>query len=130
MQPNKRDIENQEDINHFVNQFYDAVRDDDLIGPIFNEKIGDQWPAHLDKMYHFWGSILLGTHQYHGRPFLPHRNLPLNKIHFERWLYLFHSILQSSFSGSKADEAMKRATLMAQLFESKIEHLQNHHSII
>ena len=40
------DIKNLEDIKLLVDSFYTKVQKDNLIGPIFNEKIGDQWPAH------------------------------------------------------------------------------------
>ena len=32
------------EIKHLVNAFYGKVRRDELLGPIFNEQIGDMWP--------------------------------------------------------------------------------------
>jgi hemoglobin len=61
---------------------------DDLIGPIFNGKIGNKWPD-LRKMYRFWQTILLEEHTYSGSPFPPHKQLPA-KEHFDRWMEIFH----------------------------------------
>ena len=47
----KNDIASLEDIKLLVNTFYSQVQKDDFIGPIFNEKIGNRWPEHLEKMY-------------------------------------------------------------------------------
>ncbi len=33
-----------DDIKRLVDTFYEKVREDELIGPIFNEKILDRWP--------------------------------------------------------------------------------------
>ncbi len=120
-----KDIENIEDIKIFVNEFYGKVQKDELIGPIFNERINGRWPAHLAKMYTFWETILLGNHTYFGSPFPPHALLPVEQKHFERWLKLFHATIDHLFEGEIADEAKWRAGKMAQMFQYKIKHIQN-----
>jgi hemoglobin len=45
-------------ISRLVERFYDTVRQDDMLGPIFAERIGD-WPHHLARMKDFWASIML-----------------------------------------------------------------------
>ncbi|HSV11953.1 MAG TPA: group III truncated hemoglobin [Hanamia sp.] len=121
----KKDILNIEDIKLLVDTFYDKVREDQLIGPIFDEKIQDRWPEHLAKMYTFWQTVLLGEHTYYGSPFPPHANLPVEQIHFERWLALFAETLNELFSGEVAKEAIWRANKMAIMFQYKIEHYRN-----
>ncbi|MEO7445899.1 MAG: group III truncated hemoglobin [Ferruginibacter sp.] len=121
----KHDIEGLEDIKLLVNTFYGKVREDVLLAPIFNAKIEDRWPQHLEKMYSFWQTVLLGEHTYFGSPFPPHAKLPVEHLHFEQWLKLFTTTLKELFSGEKADEALWRANKMAQLFEIKIEHYRN-----
>ena len=64
-----KDISNIEDIKLLVNTFYGKVQKDEFIGVIFNEKIGDRWPEHLEKMYRFWQTILLEEHTYSGSLF-------------------------------------------------------------
>jgi hemoglobin len=118
----KKDILSLEDIKLLVDTFYDKVREDELIGPIFDERIQDRWPQHLAKMYTFWQTVLLGEHTYYGSPFPPHAKLPVEKIHFERWLTLFSETLNDLFTGEIAAEAMWRANKMAEMFQFKIHH--------
>ena len=125
MAQEKKDILSLDDIKLLVDTFYDKVREDKLIGPIFDERIQDRWPQHLAKMYTFWQTVLLGEHTYYGSPFPPHAQLPVEKEHFERWLSLFSNTLQELFSGEIADEAMWRANKMAVMFQYKIEHYRN-----
>jgi hemoglobin len=114
-----RQIDTIEDIRLLVDSFYDKVRQDQTLGPVFNEKIED-WPIHLDKMYRFWQSILLEQHTYSGAPFLKHATLPIGQEHFNRWLALFYETVDSLFSGKKAQEAKFRATRIADVFQFKM----------
>lgn len=120
----KKDIQDLSDIKLMVDAFYDKVRLDDLIGPIFNEVIQNNWKTHLEKMYTFWQTILLEDYTYSGRPFPPHANLPVNQLHFDRWKKLFTEIVQLNFEGQKADEAIWRADKMATMFLSKITYFR------
>ena len=120
----KKDIQDLSDIKLLVDAFYDKVRLDDLIGPIFNEVIQNNWKTHLEKMYTFWQTILLEDYTYSGRPFPPHANLPVNQLHFDRWKKLFTEIVQLNFEGQKADEAIWRADKMATMFLSKITYFR------
>lgn len=82
-------------IARLVDEFYAAIRDDDLLGPIFMTRIHD-WPAHLQQMNRFWQSILLGTASFNGNPMLKHIAIPhLAEHHFTRWLELFYATLRS-----------------------------------
>lgn len=123
---NRKDICTMEDIHLLVDTFYGKVRADLLLGPIFNRVIQDRWPAHLEKMYRFWQTVLLGEHSYHGSPFPPHAQLPVEQQHFDGWLRLWHSTIDEHFSGEKADEAKWRGDKMAQLFLSKISYYRSH----
>jgi hemoglobin len=118
----KKDILSLEDVKLLVDTFYGKVRNDELIGPIFDERIQDRWPEHLAKMYTFWQTVLLGEHTYYGSPFPPHARLPVEKEHFERWLSLFSETLKELFTGEIAEEAMWRANKMAEMFQFKIHH--------
>ncbi|MEP7278574.1 MAG: group III truncated hemoglobin [Bacteroidota bacterium] len=120
-----KDITTLDDIKLLVNGFYGSARENYLLGPVFNEVIGDRWPEHLEKMYRFWQTVLLGDHTYFGSPFPPHVKLPLTQIHFETWLSLWHQATDEHFSGQKADEAKWRANKMATMFMSKINYYRN-----
>lgn len=116
----RKDIETIEDIRLLVDTFYGKVKSDPLIGPIFNGVIKDRWPEHLEKMYRFWQTVLLGEHTYFGSPFPPHAKMPVDEKHFGTWLSLWHDTLDHLFSGEKAYEARWRGDKMAEMFLSKI----------
>ena len=122
---NTKEIISLDDIKKLVDTFYEKVRKDELIGPIFNERIQDRWPHHLKKMYNFWQTVLLGEHTYSGSPFPPHANLPVSHQHFEKWMKLFTKTVDELFTGGKANDAKWRAGKMAEMFESKIEYYKN-----
>lgn len=121
----QNDITTLDDIKLLVNSFYSTVQKDEFIGPIFNEKIGDHWPEHLEKMYRFWQTILLEVHSYSGSPFPPHKHLPVDKEHFDRWMSIFITTVDSLFTGAIADEAKLRAKNMAEMFNYKINYFRD-----
>ncbi len=118
-----RDIENIQDVQQVVDQFYTKVRADELLGPIFNSKLEGRWPQHLQKMYNFWQTILLPEHTYNGYPFKPHADLPVAEKHFERWLALFFETLDAHFEGERVFAAKRQAQKMAQLFQMRIRQI-------
>lgn len=77
------------DIRALVDSFYEMVRVDDLLGPIFARHVAD-WSLHLPKMHDFWSTVVLRTGRYAGRPIEAHERLPgLTHAHFDRWLSLW-----------------------------------------
>jgi len=119
-----KDIENRTDIQLLVDTFYGRVQQDDLIGPLFNERLEGRWEEHLEKMYAFWQTVLLEEHTYSGRPFPPHAKLPVQEEHFERWKAIFNSTVDELFTGKIADESKWRAARMAAMFLSKINYFR------
>jgi len=117
-----QDIGTLDDIKQLVNRFYDQVRADTLLGPVFETRIENRWPKHLEKMYSFWQTVLLGEHTYEGRPFPPHAELPVDHQHFAQWMQLFTATIDEMFAGNKTEEAKWRAARMAEMFEMKLEH--------
>ncbi|MCD8740081.1 group III truncated hemoglobin [Mucilaginibacter roseus] len=120
-----KQILNLNDIKQLVDTFYNKVQNNALIGPVFNERIQDRWPQHLEKMYSFWQTVLLEEYTYFGRPFPPHAQLPVEREHFETWLNLFNETVDELFTGDKATEAKWRANKMAEIFQIKIAHFRN-----
>lgn len=121
----KKDIVSIGDIKLLVDAFYDKIRTDLVLGDIFNPVIKDGWAAHLEKMYRFWQTVLLEEHTYHGSPFPPHAKLPIDQMHFDIWLALWHETIDEHFVGIKANEAKWRGDKMAVMFLSKIEYYRN-----
>ena len=119
-----KDITGLEDIQLFVDEFYNTVRKDNLIGPIFENVIFD-WRPHLDKMCTFWNAVLFGEPGFKGNPFAKHAPLPIAPEHFGRWLELFNETIDAHFTGSMAEDTKKKARLMATMFMSKLDRLRN-----
>src|SRR5690606_16493750 len=90
-----------DNIRNLIDAFYQKVRMNKELGPIFSEAIGDNdeaWKPHLKMMYDFWSSIMLGSGRYHGNPFQKHRLLPPFDISmFDIWLALFTECAQELF---------------------------------
>lgn len=116
------------DIELLVNDFYAKVRQDTLIGPVFNDVAKVNWDEHLPKITNFWCDLVLGEDTYRGRPFPPHIPLNLDISHFERWLKLFIETVDAHFTGLKADEIKSRALNIARNFLGNIEHINRQNS--
>lgn len=81
-------------IENLVEAFYAKIRNDELLGPIFAERIAD-WPAHLARMKGFWRSVLHNSGEFSGNPMLKHVAIPgLHLAHFSHWLELFYETLR------------------------------------
>jgi len=96
----------QDDIRRFVHAFYDEVRADVELAPIFGQAIPDaQWPAHLDRMVEFWSTVMLGTRDFQGNVYGKHMALSgVQPRHFDRWLELFRAVTGRLFAPSLAGE--------------------------
>ena len=89
-------------IDRFVEAFYGKIRDDELLGPIFNHRIAD-WPAHLARMKAFWRSVLHNSGEFAGNPMLKHLVIPgIELRHFSQWLELFYETLREAEPTSDA----------------------------
>lgn len=70
---------NQESIAKLMEIFYEKVRKDKDLGPIFNNAIGtsdEEWKEHKAKIGNFWAGMLLGEGDYNGQPLKKHLDLP------------------------------------------------------
>ncbi len=116
----KRQIRTTKEVKELVDKFYQKVNNDALLSPVFNDQAKVNWEEHLPKMYRFWGSILLGTGDYQGRPFPPHALLRIGNEHFDRWIQLFVETVDENFEGTLANEAKHRAYSIASIFKFKL----------
>lgn len=103
-------------IERLVRAFYDEVRADALLGPVFAERIAD-WEPHLQRMFAFWSSVALLTGRYHGRPMEKHLPLPVDARHFDRWLCLFARTTRRVCPPAAADHFIERAQRIAESLE-------------
>ena len=103
-------------IERLVRRFYETIRGDTLLGPIFEQRISD-WEPHLKRMFAFWSSVALMTGRYHGTPMTKHLPLPIDAEHFDRWLALFEDTARTACPPKAADLFVERARRIAASLE-------------
>lgn len=104
----------EQEVARLVHAFYARVRQDDLLGPIFNAHVAD-WERHLAKLVDFWSSILRRTGRFTGTPMPKHAVLPgLTAELFQRWLSLFRQTADAQPNQAMATQACVMAERIAQ----------------
>jgi len=116
---------NPNEIGELVDCFYGKVRGDEMLGPIFAAKIGDDWGPHLAKMKAFWATVMLASRTYKGNPMLAHLRLPrLSRDHFERWLGLWRDTTAEICAPDEADVFVAKAEMIGErlLYAINLHH--------
>ena len=106
-------------LTQLVHGFYDRVRADALLGPVFADRIPD-WGPHLAQMVDFWSSVALMTGRYHGAPMPKHLPLPIERAHFDRWLELFRQTATEICPPQGAAWVIERAERIARSIHMNI----------
>ncbi|WP_246184227.1 group III truncated hemoglobin [Paraburkholderia bonniea] len=107
-------IPTEANLRALVYAFYDKVRADSLLGPVFEETLHGNWDAHLPKMCAFWSSLVLGTKEYRGNVQQVHQPLPgLEPKHFSHWLFLFLTTVETHYEPAAAVQFMEPALRIA-----------------
>lgn len=107
-------------VTRLVHAFYDEVRRDNVLAPIFEKRVKD-WTTHLEKLVRFWCSIALMTGEYHGRPMPAHMGLGIAPDHFVRWLDLFAETANRVCPADAAAFFIERANNIARSLQLGIE---------
>lgn len=110
-------IETNDDIVRLVDLFYGKVLNDSLLSPFFKHLNFEQ---HKPKMVHFWSFVLLDVSGYTTNVTDKHLNMPLEKVHFDRWLELFNDTVDENFEGDNAEVAKQRAKIVGWTIASKM----------
>ena len=122
------DLTGRSDIVRLVDAFYDKVREDDLLGFIFNDIAGTNWGTHLPKMYAFWETVIFGTGSFSGSPLAAHARLvpltTMGRAQFDRWLAIFTATVDELFAGEKAEHIKSAASDMANVIHAKINGVE------
>jgi hemoglobin len=101
-------------IVQLVDTFYGRVREDAVLGPVFEARLAGHWDQHMPRMYAFWTKVLLDTGEFQGNVFGKHMALSgIDKEHFVRWLTLFKMTCIEVFGVDGADEAILVANRIA-----------------
>lgn len=98
-----------------VETFYGRVRQDDLVGPLFNDAVGD-WPAHLAKLADFWSSVMLTSGRYKGNPVVKHlKHLArITPEMFDRWLAIWRETTAELLPPAAAAQLQDKAGRIAE----------------
>ncbi|HVF93281.1 MAG TPA: group III truncated hemoglobin [Sphingomonas sp.] len=102
--------------------FYARVREDDLLGPIFNHAVHD-WNHHLDRIGDFWSSVMLGSGRYKGDPVarhLPHA-ASLDRVRFDRWLALWTETTTAMLPAAFAATIQAKAARIAESLQLAVQ---------
>ena len=117
MSQENHDLATRVDVERLVDAFYQRVRNDEILSPIFDDVAQVNWSDHLPKMYDFWETVLFGSARYQGNPLAVHlalgRKVALGEQEFARWLALFQETVDTLFVGRRATEAVLKASRIA-----------------
>ena len=108
------DLCTEEEVSRLVHGFYARVREDEVLGPIFDTHVRD-WDRHLPTMVDFWSGALRGTARFRGAPMPKHAALPgLSVQLFQRWLALFEQTTATFENRAMAERANELAARIAE----------------
>jgi len=114
----------QESINKLMELFYEKVRKDKDLAPIFNQAIGKgekEWKEHKVKIGNFWSGLLLGQGDYNGQPLKKHLDLPaFPEEFFDTWLGLFEKSLSEIYNEEMKAVILQRAQMIASHFKNML----------
>lgn len=108
-------------IRRVVEAFYVKVRQDALLGPVFNELIED-WDAHIEKVSAFWRYATRLDRAYNSRGFMPAhvRHAQIQSSLLPQWLALFRQTAKEICTEEVANVLIEIAERMAVSIEMSL----------
>ena len=89
----RADLDSRQNIEAFVDLFYERILADELLAPIFMDVAAVDLDVHLPHIKDYWCKLLLGERAYRRHTMNIHRQLhgkrPLGAEDFQRWLNLY-----------------------------------------
>jgi hemoglobin len=106
-------------VRKVILSFYEKVRRDAVLGPVFAEAIGNDWDSHLERIILFWLTATRLGRGYDGRNFMPAhlRNRSIRADQLSRWLELFRDTAAEQCSLEAASVLVDIAERMAETLE-------------
>jgi hemoglobin len=121
-----KDIENREDLELLLGEFYKTATRDEQIGHHFNDL---DLASHLPVIVDFWEKMLFGKAVYFGNPLAVHKVLhersPLELEHFQRWVKIFSEKVDENFVGETAENAKLRANMIGHALNQKLNEIKD-----
>jgi hemoglobin len=110
-------MDSRENIEFFVDRFYESLLADPQLAPIFVDVAEIDLAVHLPHIKDYWCKLLLGDTTYQRHTMNIHRLLhskrPLQAQDFARWLAFFITTVDTYFAGERAERAKQVATSIA-----------------
>jgi hemoglobin len=105
----------EQQLEQLVDRFYAKVREDEVLGPVFNAAVQD-WPEHLEKLTAFWSSVMLTTGRYKGNPMVAHlqHESVIEPAMFDRWLGLWRETASEVLDDAGAAAVAAKAERIAE----------------
>ena len=106
-----------------IDAFYEKVRRDAALGPVFNEAIGAHWDAHIERIVLFWLTATQLGSGYQGRNFMPVHlhNRAIRSDLLPRWLELFRETAAEQCSPQAASVLVDIAERMAESLQISLD---------
>jgi hemoglobin len=118
----------EETIGRLVDDFYDKIRMDPELSPIFLCAIHGDWDPHLATMRKFWSSVMLTSGRYKGDPVAAHRGVAgIEMKLFDRWRGLFHETSREVFVDDLADAFLEKAACITESLELALFYRPDRH---
>ena len=118
------DLDSRENIERFVDLFYERMLADDQLAPIFVDVAEIELEVHLPHIKDYWCKLLLGEKRYQRHTMNIHRQLhgkrPLAAGDFQRWLMFFTATVDENFTGQRAQRAKQVASSIAANMEKSL----------
>jgi hemoglobin len=110
-------------IRPLIERFYEQVRADPLLGPVFEAAVLD-WRDHHARLADFWSSLMLTTGRYKGNPialYLRHADA-LTEERFDRWLELWRLTSDEMLPRPVAAEVQAKAGRVAESLRLAVQY--------
>jgi len=120
----RADMDSRENIDFFVDRFYERVLADEQLSPIFVEIAEVDLAIHLPHIKDYWHKLLLGEKKYQRHTMNIHRQIhskrALQAEDFQRWLNCFSATADAHFAGERTDRAKRVAKTIAANMEQSL----------
>jgi hemoglobin len=110
-------------VREVILSFYEKVRVDEVLGPVFTEAIGNDWTAHTERIILFWLTATRLGRGYDSTGFLPAhlRNPSIRSDQLPRWLQLFREKARELCSPQAASVLIDIAERMAETIRISLD---------
>jgi hemoglobin len=111
-------------LREIIFAFYEKVRRDAMLGPIFQEALGDDWGPHIENICLFWFTATRIGSGYKAGNFMPAhmKHASIRNEQISRWLYLFQETVTERCTPAAASVILDIAERMAESIRVGLSH--------